>query len=82
MAAPFYRPDQRPDVEVLVDVQWWPGELRGWWDLDDARVLNVSWRSGPGMTRLGTVAAERVRLAEAKARISPIVVRPESQAAG
>jgi hypothetical protein len=64
MAEHIYAAADRPDVEVLVDGTWHPGELRGWWDRDGRRLMNVSWRSAPGMTRLDTVPAERVRLVE------------------
>jgi len=45
----IYRADERPDVEVLVDGTWWPGELRGTWTRDGQPVANVSWRTGPGL---------------------------------
>lgn len=61
MAEHVYPPADRPDVEVEVDGTWYPGELRGWWDRDGGRLMNVSWRSGPGTTFLDTVPAERVR---------------------
>jgi hypothetical protein len=57
-----YRPADRPDVEVKVDGLWWTGELRGWWDQDGVRLMNVQWRTGPGQVRLDTVPADRVRL--------------------
>lgn len=31
----IYKPLDRPDVEVLVDDQWLPGELRAWRQYDD-----------------------------------------------
>ena len=31
----IYRPDERPDVEVLVGDTWCPGELRAWARHDD-----------------------------------------------
>jgi len=62
MGVHIYRPYERPDVEVLVEGTWWPGELRGYWDRGGRRLMNVSWRTAPGMTRLDTVPAERVRL--------------------
>lgn len=67
----IYRPDERPDVEVEVDGSWYPGELRGWWDHDSGRLMNVQWRATAGMTRIETVPAERVRRAP--------VVRPSTQ---
>ena len=64
MTSRVYRPDERPDVEVRVDGEWHPGELRmrhhredGWW-------ANVNWRPKPGMTFVDTVREEDVRLAQ------------------
>jgi hypothetical protein len=57
-----YKPSERPDVEVLVDGTWHPGELRGTWQRNGKDLCNVSWRDRPGMTHLDTVAADRVRL--------------------
>src|SRR3954452_7164210 len=57
-----YKPHERPEVEVLVDGTWYRGELRGTWRRGGVDVCNVSWRERPGMIRLDTVAAERVRL--------------------
>lgn len=61
MAEHVYAPADRPDVEVLVDGTWHPGELRGWWDRDGVRLMNVSWREAVGMTRIDTVPDDRVR---------------------
>lgn len=63
-----YRPDQRPDVEVLVDDTWYPGELRAWQQRDDGWWANVNWSTGPGLTYLDTVPADRVRPAEPTGR--------------
>lgn len=52
-----YRPDERPDVEVLVDGQWRSGELR--MVHDDGR-LNVQYRLN-GDVYLDNFPAERVR---------------------
>ena len=63
--SPFklYRPDERPDVEVLVDDEWWPGEL--WeWRQDDAGAWSgfCSWQRGPGQGRHTDVfPGERIR---------------------
>jgi hypothetical protein len=60
----IYKGHERPDVQVLVDGTWLPGELRGSLRrLDGADVCNVSWRKRAGMTRLDTVSTERVRAA-------------------
>lgn len=58
-----YRPDQRPDVEVLRDGVWYPGELRAWQSRADGWWANVQYRTAPGMTYLDTVPADQVRLA-------------------
>lgn len=40
-----YRPDERPDVEVLVSGVWRVGELRMWSQLKDGLWQgNVQWR--------------------------------------
>jgi hypothetical protein len=60
----IYKPHERPGIEVLIDGNWHPGELRGTWRrLEGADVCNVAWRERPGMTRLDTVSADRVRSA-------------------
>ena len=55
----IYKPHQRPDVELLVDGTWYPGELRGAWRRGGLDVCNVSWRERPGLTRIDIVVAER-----------------------
>jgi hypothetical protein len=57
-----YMPHERPQVEVLVDGVWYPGELRGEWRRHGRRLCNVSWRPRVGLARLDTVTADRVRL--------------------
>ena len=63
-----YRPDKRPDVEVLVDGIWHVAELRMWSQLADGSwVANVQWRpAGEATRRLETFAATDVRAAEAR----------------
>ena len=40
-----YRPDERPDIEVLVDGVWCDGELRMWTLREDGSWQgNVQWR--------------------------------------
>jgi len=58
-----YRPDERPDVEVLVDGVWCDGELRMWTQLKDGLWQgNVQWRPADEPTRyLGTFAADCIR---------------------
>lgn len=55
-----YRPDERPDVEVLVGDAWYPGELRAWQQREDGWWANVNW-SRDGMRYLDTVPAANVR---------------------
>lgn len=55
-----FRPDERPDVEVLVDDVWYPGELRAWQRRADGWWANVNW-TRDGMRYLDTVLADRVR---------------------
>lgn len=56
-----YRPDERPEVEVLVDGVWFPGELRMWFQHEDGSWReNVMWSRVPGENRLDNVPAERV----------------------
>lgn len=60
-----YRPDQRPDVEILVDGRWCKGELRQWSvDSQQQWSAQVSWRRRAGQTRIDTFPAEVVRLDE------------------
>jgi hypothetical protein len=61
-AVRIYKPHERPDVEVLLDGTWHPGELRGTWRRKGNRLCKVSWRDRPGMTHLDTVPDEQVRL--------------------
>lgn len=57
-----YKPEERPDVLLLVDEQWHQGELRqwsqdpqgGWWGY-------VTWRPEPGQTLHDSFPAERIR---------------------
>lgn len=53
----------RPDVEVLVDGQWRPGEVRMQTQLDDGTwELNVQWQpAGEQTRRIDTFTADHVR---------------------
>lgn len=64
--ARLYRPDERPDVEVLVDGTWWPGELHAWWPHEDGSwEATCSWRTGPAQQFRGRVPyPARVRPAD------------------
>ncbi|HXH77339.1 hypothetical protein [Nocardioides sp.] len=59
-----YSPDERPDVEVLVNGVWHPGELRAWQRRDDGWWANVQWRPRAGETYIDTVPAIDVRVDE------------------
>jgi hypothetical protein len=51
-----------PDVEVLVDGTWYPGELRAWFPVgDDGWNANVNCRTGVAQQYLATVPADHVR---------------------
>jgi len=56
-------PLDRPDVEVLVDGTWCPGEVRMSTQLDDGTwKFNVQWRPpGTSTRRLDTFAETQVR---------------------
>lgn len=57
-----YSPADRPEVEVLVDDTWWPGELRAWFPQDDGTWrANVSYRTGVSQQHLKTVLEDHVR---------------------
>ena len=50
---------ERADIAAWVNKA--AGELRGCGDRDGQRLMNVSRRSAPGMTRVDTVTPDRVR---------------------
>jgi len=58
-----YKPHERPDVEVLVDGVWFPGELRMWTQRDDGTwSADVRWSEGTGASsRLDTFPADQIR---------------------
>jgi hypothetical protein len=58
-----HKPLERPDVEVLVDGTWCPGEVRMSTQLDDGRwEFNVQWRPpGTDTRRLDTFGEGDVR---------------------
>lgn len=56
-----YSPLERPDVEVLVDGTWWPGEVRMATELDDGTwTHNVQYRTDAGQF-VETVPDDRIR---------------------
>lgn len=56
-----YHPADRPDVEVMVDGNWHPGELRMWQPTPDGWAGQVQWRREVGMTFLDSFPAARIR---------------------
>lgn len=59
-----YAIPDRPECEVLVDGEWWFGEVRMATQMDDGTwVANVEW-GGPDGNRLDEFPAERVRKTE------------------
>lgn len=52
----------RKEVEVLVDDEWRPGELRSWDQADDGTWSGiVSWSAGVMSTHLDRFPADRIR---------------------
>ena len=49
--------DEKPDVEVRVDEDWWPGEVRSWSSSPSGWWANCSWHGAIGETQLGTLHA-------------------------
>jgi hypothetical protein len=49
------------DVEVEVEGVGYPGELRGCWERDGQRLLNIQWHARRTKTCIDTVPAKRVR---------------------
>ena len=57
-----YRPDERPDIEVLIGGQWCKGELRQWSQGADGQwSAQVNWRRRAGETFIDTFPADRIR---------------------
>ena len=57
-----YRPDERPDVEVLIDGHWCKSELRQWSvDAEKRWSAQVNWRRQAGETFIDTFPAARIR---------------------
>jgi hypothetical protein len=57
------KPGDRPDVEVVVDGVWCPGELRMWTqDADDNWTAQVQYRPPGSFSRvIGAFGADQVR---------------------
>lgn len=49
-------------VQVEVDGQWWPGDLRMWSRREDGWWGQVSWTRAPGETLIDHFPAGRIRL--------------------
>lgn len=49
-------------IEVLVDEQWWPGELRQRRKRDGEWVADVQYNRGPGMNYLAVMPYFRLRI--------------------
>lgn len=58
-----YAPHERPDVEVLVNGEWQPGEVRMvWWDNAGVMHHNVQYRpAGTDTRRIETFTDDQVR---------------------
>lgn len=56
-----YPPAEQPEVEVLVDGSWYPGDLRSWTSTPDGWVAQVRWNRAPGENLLGNFPEDRVR---------------------
>lgn len=57
----IYPPAKWPDVEVLVDGAWYPGELRAWTSTPDGWVAQVQWRRAVAENRLSNFHEDQVR---------------------
>ncbi len=49
-----YPPGERPDVEVRIDEDWLPAEIRSWSQSPSGWWANCSWHGATGETRLCT----------------------------
>ena len=56
-----YRASERPDVEVLVDGYWYPGELRAWFPTADGWEGNVQYALTVSEDCLGTFPSDHIR---------------------
>ena len=58
-----YRPDERPDVEALVDGEWRLDELRAWTLHEDGtRTVDVQYQPvGTNSRTIGTLTADEIR---------------------
>lgn len=59
-----FPPAERPDIEVLVDGTWHPGELRAWHLRAGAWWANVNYRLGAAQQYVNVVPADHVRQAD------------------
>ena len=56
-----FSPVDGPDVEVLVDGTWYPGQLRAWLPRDNGWYGNVEYSTDVGENRLNTVPEHQIR---------------------
>lgn len=62
MPKPYvFRPDDRPECEVLVDGTWFPGEVRMWTETPTGWVAEVGFNTGPAQNRIDSFPFEDVR---------------------
>jgi hypothetical protein len=68
-----YKPADRPDVEVLVDDEWLPGEARMRWQEDSGTWwYQVSWRPAATHTRrLDNFPTDRLRQGPTAPNLQP-----------
>lgn len=56
-----FPPNERPDVEILVDGTWYAGELHAWALRDGIWWGHVTYRTGPSQQHRATVPHDRIR---------------------
>ena len=62
LSSQVYRLADRPQIELLVDDTWYPGELRMWTQARDGSwSANVMWSRVSGENRIDTFPADHVR---------------------
>lgn len=75
----IYSGDDRIEVEVLVNDQWRPGELRSWDQADSGTWSGiVSWSAGPMRNHLDRFPADRIRPVDEARPVSGPAERPQA----